>query len=119
MNYFFYQISIDFETLFPDKTNNFFMNWTKLNEILPLYINLKDLKLKALWAEAKEKWNGFGQNSKDAVLIYLIHGVLKPDRCHKDIGRPTIADSQMSTIKFLEEDIEVDLYSCQPPFLLI
>lgn len=55
---FNFQISIDFESLFSNKTDNFYMNWTKLNDILPLYINsnLKDVRLKTLWIEARLNW---------------------------------------------------------------
>lgn len=51
-------------------------------------------------------------------MLYVIHGVLKPEK-NFNHGRPTIADSQTATIKFIEGDVQADLYSGEPPFILI
>lgn len=48
-----------------------------------------------------------------------MHGVLKPEKYSKESGRPTISDSQTSTIQFIQKDIELNLYTGHPPFLLI
>lgn len=58
-------------------------------------------------------------DSKDAVIIYVIHGVLKPERHVKNVGRPSIAESQLAAIKFIEQDVQADLYTGEPPFILI
>lgn len=61
----YFQISIDFDGMYPGKSNNFFLNWSKLNEILPTYLNmnLKDAKLKSIWVEALEKWTTLDQSN--------------------------------------------------------
>lgn len=113
---------------------------------MPAYLdtNLKDVKLKKVWQEAANKWSQLEQSklffilflhfltfltifsnfflifkdSKDAVLIYVIHGVLKPSKISKN-GKSTIAESQESVIKFIDSDVEANLYTGQPPFILV
>lgn len=48
-----------------------------------------------------------------------MHGIVKPERQSKEHGKSSIAESQLSTIKFIENDVQLDLYSGDSPFLLI
>lgn len=48
-----------------------------------------------------------------------MHGILKPEGMSKEKGRATIAESQLSSIKFVETDIQIDLYAGTSPFILI
>lgn len=105
-------------------------------------MNLKDVKMKSVWVEAKEKWSTLDQSNilytyismqiltkwitiflfsdtKDAIFIYLLHGILKPERISKEVGKATIAESQMATIKFIESEIQLNLYTGHSPFLLV
>lgn len=58
-------------------------------------------------------------DSKDATLFYLIHGVLKPNKILKDTGKPTIGESQKAVIKFIEGEVQADLYTGEAPLILV
>ncbi|XP_067625874.1 uncharacterized protein [Eurosta solidaginis] len=102
-------IELDFQKLYPERTNLLFDKWSRFHQSIPFLFetHIKDANSLHIWKRLKE--GIFTTDVKDCVVLYLLFSVLVPtgrqykicpQSRKKVIIKPTISDSRNSFLIF-------------------
>ncbi|XP_067614122.1 uncharacterized protein [Eurosta solidaginis] len=102
-------IELDFQKLYPERTNLLFDKWSRFHQSIPFLFDthIKDANNLHIWKRLIE--GIFTSDVKDCVVLYLLHSVLVPtgrqykicpQSQKKVIIKPTMSDSRNSFLIF-------------------